>query len=71
MEALVKWDRLALNLRKKMPLEKMADLAGMDAGTLRRLARGETLEPKFTQGLILLDLHLEYCPELHHQIKNF
>jgi len=37
----------------------------MDEGTLCRLARGETLEPKFTAGVLLLDLHLQLCADRH------
>ena len=61
----VDWQRVVLNLRSVKPLGRIADEIGMDAGTLRRLARDETKEPRIEHGLKLLDLHLDYCPDRH------
>ena len=62
---MVNWQQCALNLRRVMPLRRIARKVSMDEGTLCRLARGETLEPKFTAGVLLLDLHLQLCADRH------
>ena len=62
---MINWQQCALNLRGAMPLRRVARRVGMDEGTLRRLARGETQEPKFVAGVLLLDLHLQLCADRH------
>lgn len=63
---MIDWQRLLLNLRSSYkPLAKVADEVGADEGTLRRLARGDTKEPKFSVGLRLLDLHYDQCGDRH------
>lgn len=60
----VDWQQCALNLRRVMPMSRVARAVRMNGATLRRLSRGETVEPKFTSG-VLLDLHLQYCADRH------
>lgn len=55
----VNWQRLALNIRKHTSLAKAAKRVGMDQATLQRIARGDTEEPKFSNGANLLDLHVD------------
>jgi len=66
----VNWQQCALNLRGAMPLRRVARRVGMDEGTLRRLARGETREPKFVAGVLLLDLHLQLCADRHAGLRE-
>jgi hypothetical protein len=61
----INWQQCALNLRGTMPLSRIAKKVNMDADTLRRLARGETQEPKFMAGVLLLDLHCQLCADRH------
>lgn len=60
------WQKIILNLRRAgFPVEAQARRVGMDPDTLRHYARGECREPRFSQGLALLDLHLSVCPDQH------
>jgi hypothetical protein len=71
MQPAVNWQRLLLNLRKIHALAVVAKKCDIDAATLRRLARGETLEPKFTQGVKLIDLHSDHVDaNTHKKIFN-
>jgi len=65
---LINWQQLTLNLRRHKPLSKIAIQADIDAGTLRRIARGDTPEPKFSQGIRLLDLHYDLFPDRHKEV---
>ena len=51
----INWQRIALELRKHMPLEQASRKLGHHKGWLNQLARGEVQEPKFSDGLRLLD----------------
>lgn len=64
----IDWQRLCLNLRRHKSLTAIAEQIGADAATLRRLARAETQEPKFSTALKLLDLHYELNPQGHCQL---
>lgn len=56
----VDWQKLALDLRMvRYPLTQAAKEVGAHPDYLRQLARGEIQEPKFTQGVALLNLHCE------------
>lgn len=58
----VDWQRLALDLRMaRYPLTQAAKEVGAHPDYLRQLARGEIQEPKFTQGVALLNLHADKC----------
>ena len=60
------WQRVLLNLKSAgVSVRSAARSAGMDPQTLRHYAKGECSEPRFWQGLALLDLHLRHCPEKH------
>lgn len=65
---MINWQALTNNLRGYKPLSKVAIEVDIDAGTLRRIARGDTPEPKFSQGLILLDLHYDLFPDRHKEV---
>ena len=64
-ELRIDWQRVALNLRDVKPIAQIAKEVGMDAGTLQRIARGDTKQPKIGHGVKLLDLHYDLCPDLH------
>lgn len=57
----VDWSMLVLNLRRHKPLSVLSLELGKDKDYCGRLARGAVDEPKFLDGLKLLDLHLDLC----------
>lgn len=66
---MIDWPLLTSNLRRQYgSLEKAARVIGMNAETLRKLNRGEVREPRFTHGMMLLDAHLDVCPERHRKL---
>ena len=54
-EMKINWQRIALELRKHMPLEQASRKLGRHKGWLNQMARGEIGEPAFSDGLKLLD----------------
>jgi hypothetical protein len=63
---MINWQRVTLNLRKSCgSLSQVHRRTGVDVQHLRRLARGEVKDPRFTAGVRLLDLHLDVCPNEH------
>lgn len=67
---LIDWQQLVLNLRRHQSLSQVGRELNMDAAMLRRLARGETSEPRLSEALQLLNLHLDLCPERHPALLN-
>ena len=64
----VDWSRLLLNLRRAgISNAAAARQAHADQKTVARLCRGEISEPRFSQGLALLDLHIHHCGEEKHK----
>lgn len=58
----VDWSRLALDLRVHGVSHVSASKrVGESKGFVAQLARGEILEPKFSQGILLLNLHVDVC----------
>jgi transposase-like protein len=62
------WQTIVLNIRTAgVPVSAIARKIGMEPEALRRCATGEAKkEPRFSEGLALLDLHLSICPDKHH-----
>lgn len=59
----VDWPLALCLLRKHRPLAQLAPLVRMDEHTMNRLARGEVREPRFSQGVRILDLAADLlCP---------
>lgn len=58
---MIDWQRLALDIRSHQSLQSASKGLGMNKGYLAQLARGEVREPKFSDGLQLLDLHFDLC----------
>lgn len=63
----IDWQQLALNLRNHRPLGSLSVENGWNKAYLGELARTEIREPKFSDGLVLLDLHLDMCGEEKHR----
>lgn len=64
---MIDWQLVLLNIRASgMPMSRVAERIGMDDYTLRRYARGEMNNPRWSQALATLDLHHERCPARHH-----
>lgn len=58
----VDWQKLALDLRMVGVSHTKAALAiGAHKGFVAQLARGEVAEPKFSDGIALLNLHVDRC----------
>lgn len=63
----IDWQKVILNLRNVgVSTRLIRNTASMDESTVRRFARGELKEPRFSQGLGLLDLHEKFCPDRHN-----
>ena len=62
------WPKIVLNIRRSgLSYRAIERKVGMDKDNLGRYARGElTGDPRFGQGLKLLDLHFALCPDRHN-----
>jgi hypothetical protein len=60
------WSFIVTNLRGSgMSARGIAKRCQMEAQTVSRLQAGVQSEPRWTQGLQLLNLHYALCPEKH------
>jgi len=67
----IDWQRVALNIRAKSPLVAASEKLGRHRDWLNHLARGDITEPKFMDGINLLDMHLDLCGiEKHRQVVD-
>jgi hypothetical protein len=57
----INWVKLALNLRRHQSLQRLSLSIGLYRGYLAQLSRGEIKEPKFSDGVRILDLHFDLC----------
>lgn len=58
-------------LRRRVPLNQLGDQIGMDERTINRLARGEIKDPRFGQGVRLLDLAVDYLtPDEWNRVRQ-
>jgi hypothetical protein len=57
----INWQVLCLNIRQKIPLTVASKKLGYDTDYLSRFARCEVLEPRFSKGILMLDMHLDLC----------
>lgn len=62
---IIDWPLLLSRLRARsgIAIAKFADDAGMDEKTINRLARGEINQPRFDQGVMILDLCADYLTD--------
>jgi hypothetical protein len=60
------WSQLVTNLRGAgMSARGIARKCGMEPQTISRLQAGVQYDPRWSQGMALLDLHLSLCPDKH------
>lgn len=65
----IDWKMLVLNLRAHYkPMAQIAKEIGVNQSVIQHIARGECEDPKFSLGLILLNMHLKHCPEKHNAL---
>jgi hypothetical protein len=57
----IDWQQLTLNIRQKMPLTLASKKLGYDKDYLNRFARQEVDEPRFSKGILMLNMHLDLC----------
>jgi hypothetical protein len=58
----IDWGKAALNMQNSgKPLRRLSKSIGRNGGYLSQIARGEIKEPKFSDGVALLNLHLDIC----------
>ena len=69
---MIDWMLLTILLRKHYkPLSKIGNEVGSDWSHLNRLARGEVNQPKFSVGVMLLDLGYDHIPpDLFLRVKS-
>ena len=66
---MIDWSMIVLSLQNKgFSCEKLAGQLGSCPVHLRRIARGEVIQPKFDVGIKLLDLHSDLCPGSHKNL---
>lgn len=58
----IDWQRLALGLRSAGSLQSHSLKLGKNKGWLAHISRGEIEEPKFSDGLMLLDYYNDLFP---------
>jgi hypothetical protein len=62
----IRWSAVVTNLRAAgMTQKAIARRCGMEPQTVSRLENEAAFDPRFTQALALLDLHVTPCPEKH------
>lgn len=65
----IDWRQTALNIRSKTSLTKASESIGRHRDWLNHVARGDIEEPKFSDGLALLNMHLDLCGvEMHRKL---
>ena len=66
IEVNIDWQRLVLNLKSAgFSCEWIGRKIRMDPAQIRRLGNGVKKEPTFSQGLELLNVHADLCPDKH------
>lgn len=70
---LVDWSELLVRLRARAgPLSRIARQVGMDVLAINKLARGEVYEPKFSHGIMLLDIAADHLtPDDWHAVRGY
>lgn len=64
----IDWQRVVLNIQRHKALQNASIEIGRNHSYLSHIARGEiTQEPKFTDALRLLDMHLDLCGADEHR----
>lgn len=69
--ALIDWQRCVLNLRVAgFSCATVARKIGRDESLVQRIARGDAKRINFDDGLRLLDLHFDACPDKHKGLRT-
>lgn len=63
----IDWSMLMLNLRRHKPLVQISYDLGKDKDYCGRIARGAMCQPRFSEGIELLDMHLDLCGVEKHK----
>jgi hypothetical protein len=63
MKTIIDWQLLALKLRQVEPLENISRRIGRHSAWLAHIARGEVAEPKYSDGVALLNIAASKLPE--------
>jgi len=67
---MIDWSAIVNRLHSSRgTLKNVSRFVGACPQSLGRLERGEVVEPRFTTGLMLLDLHLEDHPGKHAELE--
>lgn len=62
----INWQRVVLNIKAAgVSYQAAGRRVRMAPETIGHLARGEVNEPRFSQGVALLNLHHALCPDKH------
>lgn len=65
----IDWQRLLLNLRSAgLSCAAVARKIGRNQSVTQRIARGDAKNVLFDDGLALLNLHFDMCPEKHKDL---
>jgi len=66
---MINWNLLLENLQwAGLGVTRAATMAGVPAAHLSDITRRRVLEPPFSTGVKLLDLHLDACPGKHKEL---
>ena len=64
----IDWQRVVLNIRRAgLSCAQQDRRIGRRGGYTQRIANGEVKRVWFEEGVVLLDLHHDLCPERHHR----
>ncbi len=64
----IDWSRCALNITERITQREAARRLGLSESYLRSLIENQNREPRFWNGVLLLDLHHEVCPDKHREL---
>jgi len=63
---MIDWQRITLDLRRHMPCREIDRRhLGRHLDYTAKIARGEITEPKYSDGVKLLELHQQFCGVSH------
>jgi len=63
---MIDWQRITLDLRQKMPCRQIdREYLGRHLDYTAKITRGEIAEPRYSDGVKLLDLHQQLCGVSH------
>lgn len=67
---MIDWQKLVLNLRREgLSCAAVARKIGRNESAVQRIARGDAKTVAFEDGVRLLDLHLDLCPDRHKGLR--